>query len=504
MESFEYEVSQEAQERLSYVAYQYDLANVSEYTQQTTDNTSKVCNVFDGPEAGESCVSVRDLGFVTGYANDTATVEVYVMDDDEDVVSVISTTEAIVTITQTFDNAGYHRIHLDQAIKVLPNQKFAIVQTTKSADTKYEYVVMRGLNEKFTETYNKVFEPVGETLPRYLKTVVNEGESLIMNNAGSWQDWSNADVLKTIESEAIKTQVEEVKAKAARYDAIATLLELLGKTDLAAKYKQVAENCRNFTVDSVYDYDNFSIKAYADEADINIDAIASYGVEKTAKNQEALDDTCADIIEAISKTGDIPSYVVEVATDAVKDALVAGDDLIAELIAVQCDESDISAGDKNLFAIAVKSLSSSTEASEILAYFDIEFLLRNARTGELLAFITQTTSPIDFAIQIDDELISRIAGRDYCLVRTHDGAYQFIDCEISEGMLKFSSNLFSAYALATAPEPDAPAANAQTASYAEGTASPKTGDESTAAVGIAGAIAALSSAVMLRFRRRKA
>ena len=127
----------------------------------------------------------------------------------------IEGSEVAATVEADFAYAGFHRVELDERVAMAAGERFCVVceLTTRAADGSQTWHVPmhRDVNEAAVEKY-------GDAITSYVRAVVNPGESLLSQD-GSWLDWSE--------------------------------LIAQGKADGSL----VAE----------YDYDNFALKAYADE-----------------------------------------------------------------------------------------------------------------------------------------------------------------------------------------------------------------------------------------------
>lgn len=125
--------------------------------------------------------------------------------------------EIVATAEADFAYAGYHRIELGERVAMAAGERYAVVAelTTIDSDgsTCWHVPMHRDVNEASVEKF-------GDAISSYARAVVNPGESLLMQG-GTWLDWGE--------------------------------LIAQGKTDGSL----VAE----------YDYDNFALKVYADEAE---------------------------------------------------------------------------------------------------------------------------------------------------------------------------------------------------------------------------------------------
>lgn len=196
------------------IANQYDYMPTSGVTSSDSDDPVRMANVF----TAEEDQVVRTLSAQTAKEGVTVSYEVYLLDED----ATGPTDGALMSSeSQTYEHAGYHRIDLAKPVVALEGQRFSVVVTKRDASGLYQMNLNAGFNETGWEGFGQLFG-----IPSYSKAVVNEGESYIFMNglselglAEGWNDW--ADVIPVYQS-------------------------------VSGEYG------------SWMDYDNFSIKAYAD------------------------------------------------------------------------------------------------------------------------------------------------------------------------------------------------------------------------------------------------
>ena len=126
--------------------------------------------------------------------------------------------EVLATVEADFRYGGYHRLALDEPVRIDEGEGFAVVGelTTVGADGALAYHVPmhRDSNEASIAKY-------GNSITSYTKAVVNEGESFLARGDGPWNDWSAL----------------------------------------------IAQGHEDGSLVAEIDYDNFALKAYSDEAE---------------------------------------------------------------------------------------------------------------------------------------------------------------------------------------------------------------------------------------------
>lgn len=142
----------------------------------------------------------------------------------------------LAAVEQTFEWGGYHRIALDEAVPLARGNRYAVVatMTTQAADgkTTYHAPVHRDVNASSTAKY-------GAAVTTYVKGVVNEGESFLMKD-GKWADWNEQIAAGKQRGKELEPQLGD------------------NFTSGLSQYEGA--------LNPYYDYDNFSLKIFSDDA----------------------------------------------------------------------------------------------------------------------------------------------------------------------------------------------------------------------------------------------
>ena len=207
---------------------QYDFMTASAPYTQKYKNEVASANVFTAAKDQ----SIYALSVETEKPNTHVELELWKLNDG---AKVPTDGTRVATVQKDIEWGGYHRINLDEPSFMNNGQRFSVVaRLTNTGDgaTTYHVPVHRDVNESAIKKY-------GKAVTTYVTGVVNEGESYILRD-GSWKDWSGA--------------IAEGQAAGAR-------LEAEGAKDLNdAIAKQEG------ALNPYYDYDNISLKAFADAA----------------------------------------------------------------------------------------------------------------------------------------------------------------------------------------------------------------------------------------------
>lgn len=139
---------------------------------------------------------------------------VYLLDDGD----LPEGGELVATCKRTFEDAGYHRVELDEPVLFDGGQRYSVVVEQKAPDGIWRVTANTAANKEGGEYISQW----NGGSPYYVNGVVNRGESYLYDEAaGGWSDWR--DVLDALAADPGQ--------------ALNALL---------------------------FDYDNFSIKAYSD------------------------------------------------------------------------------------------------------------------------------------------------------------------------------------------------------------------------------------------------
>lgn len=221
--SFDYDASGHVSDHI----YQYDFMTAPiQHTEKSSDET-KCANVF----TAERDQSVHALSVETEDPNTHARLELWLLDKG---ATDPTTGTCVATVEKDLAWGGYHRISLDDACLVKAGQRFSVVATLTTSDsngTTYHVPVHRDVNESSIEKY-------GESVTTYVTGVINPGESFLMKD-GSWKDWSDVVALGKAYGVRLEAQSDD--------DPNETAPEHEG------------------ALNPYYDYDNLSLKAFADD-----------------------------------------------------------------------------------------------------------------------------------------------------------------------------------------------------------------------------------------------
>lgn len=229
------------------IANQYDYMPTSGVTSSDSDAEVKMANVFT---ADEDQV-VRTVSSQTAKENVTVRYEVYLLDENP-----TGPTDGTLmsSVSETYEHAGYHRTDLVTPVVALEGRQFSVVVTQRDASGLYQMNLNVGLNYEGWQGFGMLFGSSS-----YSKAVVNEGESYLymdglseLGLAEGWNDW----------------------------------------VDVIPVYQSVSGEYGSWL-----DYDNFSIKAYADPL---TDAVAFPDV--------SADDWFADAVTYVAARGIMTGY----------------------------------------------------------------------------------------------------------------------------------------------------------------------------------------------------
>ncbi|MEF2593062.1 MAG: lectin like domain-containing protein [Eggerthellaceae bacterium] len=189
---------------------QYDFMPTVQISTTESDAPARMANVF----VAEETQMLRALSVNTAQRGVAVSMEVRLLDEDD----LPGEGELVATCERTFEQAGYHRVDLDAPVMLDGGQRYAVVVEQKAPDGTWRVAANSATNKLGVET----FVEWGVDAPYYVKGVVNRGESYLYDEAaGGWSDWR--DVLDALAADPGQ--------------ALNALL---------------------------FDYDNFSIKAYSD------------------------------------------------------------------------------------------------------------------------------------------------------------------------------------------------------------------------------------------------
>ena len=154
--------------------------------------------------------------------------------------------------------------------------------------------------------------------------------------------------------------------------------------------------------------------------------------------------TTLDVVTAEAKriaNGNM-NYVTEIRAGAIKEALAQGHG-----ITVGVEQRIISRGEvpSDDLALIDKRLSNTGSADTFL---EILVVIRDGTTGELLGYVTQTSSNLQFTIDVPQYMLdAQKQGKYIYVMRVHGGKAEFLSTSIKDGKATFSANKFSTYTL---------------------------------------------------------
>ena len=85
--------------------------------------------------------------------------------------------------------------------------------------------------------------------------------------------------------------------------------------------------------------------------------------------------------------------------------------------------------------------------AKVVDYLDISVALIKIDDGTKLGNITETDQPVTFQIRLADTLLAELTGKEVFVLREHDGELTKLAATLSAGILTFSSDKFSTYAI---------------------------------------------------------
>lgn len=152
----------------------------------------------------------------------------------------------------------------------------------------------------------------------------------------------------------------------------------------------------------------------------------------------------ADVLIRAAKKiadGDM-SYVTEVRTGAVKNALNKGNGIIVSIELETLSVSRVPSADK---ALLDKTLGNGGSAD---VYMSIVAVIKDGTTGEVLGYLSQLPGKVQLSVDVPQSMLdAQKAGKYIYVMRIHDGKAEYLDTTIRNGKAGFSSDKFSTYAL---------------------------------------------------------
>lgn len=154
--------------------------------------------------------------------------------------------------------------------------------------------------------------------------------------------------------------------------------------------------------------------------------------------------TTLDVVTAEAKriaNGNM-NYVTEIRAGAIKEALVQGHGITVGVEQRIISRGEVPADDLTLIDKRLGNIGSANMFLEILV------AVRDGTTGELLGYVTQTSSNLQFTIDVPQYMLdAQKQGKYIYVMRVHGGKAEFLSTSIKDGKATFSANKFSTYTL---------------------------------------------------------
>ncbi|MDO4284632.1 MAG: lectin like domain-containing protein, partial [Eubacteriales bacterium] len=176
-----------------YIIDQYDYLQSSGTNGWIDSNELQTANVF----TAEYDEILRGLSCETSMKNTEVTYDVYLMEED---AAVPTDGEHALTVTETYELPGYHRLDLEaeQQIEIAKGQRYAVVLTQKTTYNGEPYYAISTTTEESEEAFEKnnrrlKAEHADESSYEqyYAVGVVNPGESFVyFAGEDAWSDFS--------------------------------------------------------------------------------------------------------------------------------------------------------------------------------------------------------------------------------------------------------------------------------------------------------------------------
>lgn len=154
--------------------------------------------------------------------------------------------------------------------------------------------------------------------------------------------------------------------------------------------------------------------------------------------------TTLDVVTAEAKriaNGNM-NYVTEIRAGAIKEALAQGHGITVGVEQRIISRGEVPADDLTLIDKRLGNIGSANMFLEILV------AVRDGTTGELLGYVTQTSSNLQFTIDVPQYMLdAQKQGKYIYVMRVHGGKTEFLSTSIKDGKATFSANKFSTYTL---------------------------------------------------------
>jgi hypothetical protein len=168
--------------------HDYMVASGGFYT-ETSEGVMSSANVFDlSEEVGDQ--TVLSIGGRTSGQNQRATFAIYQLNDG---ATEPTDGKLLARASGGFEYAGYHRLDLDEPLKLEAGHKYSVVSTMTSQDEggkqTYGISANQGVSKGIREWMHTLDNFKNANLV-WNQAVVNKGESFLYKD-GAWVDWSD-------------------------------------------------------------------------------------------------------------------------------------------------------------------------------------------------------------------------------------------------------------------------------------------------------------------------
>lgn len=181
-ESFDYHVDNLGQDAEYYLINQYDFMPSMGTLALPKSAPASTANVFEASERQR----VRSLSCETAKPNTKVTYELYLLNDG---FANPRDGDLLYTATETYDYGGYHRIELGEGFIIERGRHFAVVATQQCDDGSYIVSIDSAITKEGMEYLNQMNPQNPTPITSYAVSVVNEGESFLLED-GAWSDWT--------------------------------------------------------------------------------------------------------------------------------------------------------------------------------------------------------------------------------------------------------------------------------------------------------------------------
>lgn len=160
-------------------------------------------------------------------------------------------------------------------------------------------------------------------------------------------------------------------------------------------------------------------------------------------NDKTAGETLKDITDAIIN-GDFAEYTTVEVANKVNEAILNNKTISTQIVITNLESKEVTKEDANLVKKAIDEIILNGKSSVSLAqYLDISVLIK--ANEETLGTINLLDKSIQFTIALPKDMLKE--GRDFYIVRIHDGVSTIIETELEGNSLTFSTDKFSTYAI---------------------------------------------------------